>query len=114
MDAKEKAQVAEWSWPKAGPQDKQAYTITISKAGQRKTICAPDPLGKADDQAGPRAMRSLSRRLRSKIETLRIRNAGFRYRSRRFVCMVNDVTGKIRSSPRGRRRDSAAASEIAR
>ena len=36
MDAKEKAQVAEWSWPKAGPQDKQAYTITISKAGSGK------------------------------------------------------------------------------
>jgi hypothetical protein len=36
MDAKEKAQVAEWSWPKAGPRDKQAYTITISKAGSGK------------------------------------------------------------------------------
>jgi mono/diheme cytochrome c family protein len=36
MDAKEKAQVAEWTWPKAGPQDKQAYTITISKAGSGK------------------------------------------------------------------------------
>jgi len=36
MDAKEKAQVAEWTWPKAGPQDKQAYTITISKAGSEK------------------------------------------------------------------------------
>jgi mono/diheme cytochrome c family protein len=36
MDAKEKAQVAEWAWPKAGPQDKQAYSITISKAGTEK------------------------------------------------------------------------------
>jgi mono/diheme cytochrome c family protein len=36
MDAKEKAQVAEWTWPKAAPQDKQAYTITISKAGSGK------------------------------------------------------------------------------
>jgi len=36
MDAKEKAQVAEWTWPKAGPQDKQTYTITISKAGSEK------------------------------------------------------------------------------
>jgi hypothetical protein len=36
MDAKEQAQVAEWAWPKAGPQDKQAYTITLSKAGTEK------------------------------------------------------------------------------
>ena len=35
---KEKAQVAEWSWPKAGPRDKQAYTITISKAGSDKDL----------------------------------------------------------------------------
>jgi hypothetical protein len=36
MDTKEKAQVAEWSWPKAGPRDKQSYTITLSKAGTQK------------------------------------------------------------------------------
>ena len=36
MDAKEKAQVAEWSWPKAAPRDAQTYTITISKAGTAK------------------------------------------------------------------------------
>ena len=36
MDGKEKAQVAEWAWPKATPQDKQAYTITLSKAGTEK------------------------------------------------------------------------------
>ena len=36
MDAQQKAQVAEWNWPKAGPRDKQAYTITISKAGSGK------------------------------------------------------------------------------
>jgi mono/diheme cytochrome c family protein len=35
MDAKEKANVAEWSWPKAGPKDKQAYSITLSKAGSK-------------------------------------------------------------------------------
>ena len=33
MDDKEKAQVAEWAWPKAGPRDQQSYTITLSKAG---------------------------------------------------------------------------------
>jgi mono/diheme cytochrome c family protein len=36
MDAKEKAEVAEWAWSKANPQDKQAYTITLSKAGSDK------------------------------------------------------------------------------
>jgi mono/diheme cytochrome c family protein len=36
MDEKQKAQVAEWAWPKAGPQDKVAYTITLSKAGTDK------------------------------------------------------------------------------
>ena len=36
MDAKQKAQVAEWAWPKAGPQDKQSYTITLSKPGTEK------------------------------------------------------------------------------
>jgi uncharacterized repeat protein (TIGR01451 family) len=36
MDAKEKANVAEWAWPKAGPQDKQSYTITLSKAGTKE------------------------------------------------------------------------------
>lgn len=36
MDAKEKAQVAEWAWPKAAPQDKKAYTITLSKPGTEK------------------------------------------------------------------------------
>jgi mono/diheme cytochrome c family protein len=36
MDEKQKAQVAEWAWPKAGPQDKVAYTITLSKAGTEK------------------------------------------------------------------------------
>src|SRR5262249_47681034 len=36
MDEKEKAQVAEWAWPKAGPKDKQSYTITLSKAGTQK------------------------------------------------------------------------------
>jgi len=35
-DDKEQAQVAEWSWPKAGPRDKQSYTITLSKAGTQK------------------------------------------------------------------------------
>jgi hypothetical protein len=35
MDAKEKAQVAEWSWPKAGPRDTQSYTITLSTAGTK-------------------------------------------------------------------------------
>ena len=35
-DAKEKAQVAEWAWPKAGPRDAQKYTITLSKAGTQK------------------------------------------------------------------------------
>lgn len=28
--------MAEWSWPKAGPRDTQAYTITLSKAGSDK------------------------------------------------------------------------------
>jgi len=36
MDDKAKAQVAEWTWPKAGPRDKQTYTITLSKAGSDK------------------------------------------------------------------------------
>jgi|SwirhirootsSR3_FD_contig_41_5079402_length_1073_multi_4_in_0_out_0_1 mono/diheme cytochrome c family protein len=36
MDAKQKAQVAEWAWPKAGPQDKVSYSITLSKAGTEK------------------------------------------------------------------------------
>jgi hypothetical protein len=36
MDAKEKAQVAEWVWPKAAPRDKVSYTITLSKAGTEK------------------------------------------------------------------------------
>ncbi len=36
MDAKQKAMVAEWAWPKAAPQDKQSYTITLSKAGSDK------------------------------------------------------------------------------
>jgi uncharacterized repeat protein (TIGR01451 family) len=35
MDEKEKAQVAEWAWPKATPQDTQDYTITLSKAGTK-------------------------------------------------------------------------------
>jgi mono/diheme cytochrome c family protein len=35
-DAKEQAQVAEWAWAKAGPQDKQSYSITLSKAGTEK------------------------------------------------------------------------------
>jgi mono/diheme cytochrome c family protein len=35
-DDKEKAQVAEWAWPKAGPRDKQTYTITLSKAGTQQ------------------------------------------------------------------------------
>jgi len=35
-DDKENAQVAEWAWPKAGPQDTQSYTITLSKAGTQK------------------------------------------------------------------------------
>jgi len=35
MDAKEKANVAEWTWSKAGPKDKQDYTITLSKAGTK-------------------------------------------------------------------------------
>jgi len=34
-DDKEKAQVAEWAWSKASPQDKQSYTITLSKAGTK-------------------------------------------------------------------------------
>jgi mono/diheme cytochrome c family protein len=36
MDDKEKAQVAEWNVPKAGPRDQQAYTITLSKAGTKE------------------------------------------------------------------------------
>ena len=35
QDDKEKAQVAEWAWPKAAPQDAQSYTITLSKAGTK-------------------------------------------------------------------------------
>ena len=35
-DDKENAQVAEWAWAKAGPQDTQSYTITLSKAGTQK------------------------------------------------------------------------------
>jgi len=34
-DDKEKAQIAEWAWAKAGPQDTQSYTITLSKAGTK-------------------------------------------------------------------------------
>jgi len=33
MDEKEKANVAEWALPRIAPKDKQAYTITLSKAG---------------------------------------------------------------------------------
>jgi mono/diheme cytochrome c family protein len=36
MDDKLKAQVAEWTWTKASPRDKQAYTITLSKAATRE------------------------------------------------------------------------------
>jgi mono/diheme cytochrome c family protein len=36
MDDKQKANVAEWAWPKAGPRDQQAYTITLSKAGTQQ------------------------------------------------------------------------------
>lgn len=36
MDETQKAQVAEWTWAKAGPKEKQDYTITVSKAGTRE------------------------------------------------------------------------------
>ena len=36
IDDKAKSQVAEWTWAKAGPHDKQSYTITLSKAGSDK------------------------------------------------------------------------------
>lgn len=63
MDAKEKAQVAEWAWPKADPQDKQTYTITLSKAGTQKNnlrgriswekpVIKPSPTGDQADIPG--------------------------------------------------------------
>jgi mono/diheme cytochrome c family protein len=36
MDKKSNSMVAEWTWDKANPRDKQTYTITLSNAGTEK------------------------------------------------------------------------------